>query len=717
MTCGPPAAHLTLPVGASGRERLAASILPHMRAQAHSDPAVRSRGPAWRDTLPYLATLAAFGAFSFLSGGYVVTRAAPIAIAWLVAAAAWVWVMPVQPRPSRLYVGALAALACYTVWAGLSILWSFGPDLSWTAFDYAAFYLGVATVLGVTPTGRIQVRLAGVGFLAVTVAVGCYAFAGKALPDLVTHAHTYARLDSPVGYWNVLALLMVMALPVAVSVAARRAAPLLLRAAAAAAAIPLAFTFVFSFSRGGVLVLTVALVVYFALTDRRLASIASLAAIAAPVATALWYVRDLGTLFTATNDDVLRTAQGHTLLRWSLLALAAAFVLQLGLASLERGIRWPRTLRIAAGAVILAGFVLGAGGGALVYVDRQGGTEWLHERYDALASDSDTRGTADSPGRLLSLNTGRPPLWRHALQQYEAGPKLGTGAGTYRFSYYRFRTGGGVTKHAHSQWLNALSELGVPGLASFVAAMALLLAAALRGLRRGRRDRERALLAALQAGSVAFVVHMTWDWDWDMAAAGTALFLVAAASSSFITWRDAAGSTAGAAGALPDGTDRDDGGPAREEQDAPESRPRAADSPARIFASGLLLLVAVSWLPPYLADRAQNRAVDESAKGDVAAAVESARSARRWDPLAADPLMTLALLEQQQGRNHAALKTLRAAASLQPQNFEVHYQLGLLLEGVFGRREQAAAAFRRALELNPHDESSAYELEALSAGG
>ena len=40
---------------------------------------------------------------------------------------------------------------------------------------------------------------------AVAVAVGVYAFLGKVVPDVVTHAHTYARLDSPVGYWNVLA--------------------------------------------------------------------------------------------------------------------------------------------------------------------------------------------------------------------------------------------------------------------------------------------------------------------------------------------------------------------------------------------------------------------------------------------------------------------------------------------------------------------------------
>lgn len=694
-----------------------------MRDRAQSDLVPGSPPSSWLDAFPYLVTLLAFGGFSFLSGGYVMTRAAPIAVAWLLVASVWVWVPRVRRRPSRLSLAALAALACFTLWAGLSVLWSFGPDLSWVAFDYAALYLAMGAVLMSSATGRAQLRLAGYGFLAVTVAVGCYAFAGKVLPDVVTHAHTYARLDSPVGYWNVLALLMVMALPVALSLATRRGAALVLRGLAAAAAVPLAFTFVFSFSRGGVVALAVVLVAYFALTDRRLSGVASLVVIAASVAGALWRVKGLESLFTATTDDALRTLEGHALLRWALLALLAAFLLQVVVAAVERGVPWPRAVRVAVGAVVLTGLVIGGAGGALVSVDRQGGTEWLRDRYDALAGDSDTRGSADSPSRLLSLNTGRPPLWRQALEQYDAGPKLGTGAGTYRFTHYRFRTVGGITKHAHNQWLNALSELGVPGLAAFAAAMALLLAAALRGLRRGRRDPERALLAALQAGLVAFVVHMTWDWDWDMAAASSAFFLIAAAAASYITHRGAPptpfgqtegdepepGSAVSVVGA--------DAGVGRGEAGAPARRPRAARAPARILASGLLVLLAVSWLPPYLGDRAQNRAVEQAAKGDAAAAAESARSATRWNPLAADPLITLALVEQQLGRNREALDTLRSAVALQPQNYDVHYQLGLLLERAFGRKKEAAAAFRRALELNPRHESSAYELETLAAGG
>jgi O-Antigen ligase len=658
-----------------------------MPDQAQPDRLAPARWSAWRDALPHVVTLAAFAAFTFLSGGYILTRAAPVAVAWLLAAAIWVWFLRMRRRPSRLYVAAMIALGAYTCWAGLSVLWSFGPDLSWVAFDYAALYLAIAALLGVTATGRLQLRVAGYGFLAVAVAAGCYSFAGKVLPEVVTHAHEYARLDSPIGYWNVLALLMVMALPVALSLAARRDAALGLRALAVGAAVPLAFTFVFAFSRGGVVALVVALVGYFALTDRRLPSFAAMVALVTPVALAMWQVRDLDTLFAATNDAALRTLQGHTMLRWSVVALVAAVLLQVAAVLVERAIDWPGRVKTVAGAAVLVGLVLGIGGGSAVYVQKQGGTEWLRARYDAFVADSDTRGTENSAGRLLSLNTGRPPLWRQALEQYEAGPKYGTGAGTYRFTHLRFRKTLGVTKHAHSQWLNALSELGIPGLVSIAAAMALLLAATLRGLRRGRRDSERALLAAIQAGLMGFIVHMSWDWDWDMGAAGAALFLLAATAAAYITHRD-----------------------------GPPWQPRTNAVPIRVLACGLLVLVSLSWLPPYLGAVAQNRAVERAGAGDVTAALASARDAARWDPLAVDPLITVALVEQQLGQNRQALDTLRSARALQPQNYRVHYQLGLLLARAYARRDEAAASFRRALELNPLDESSAYELKALAGG-
>ena len=203
----------------------------------------------------------------------------------------------------------------FVAWVGLSVLWSLGPDLSWMAFDLAALYLVVAAVVGLTPVRRLQLVVAAAGFLVVAVAVAVYAYLGKVLPDVVTHAHTYARLDSPIGYWNVLALMMVMGLMVVLALAGDRRVPAVWRTLAATAGVPLCFTFFFTLSRGGWIALAVALVVYFALSTTRLASLATLVAMAAPVAAVLWRVRDLGTLFQATTDDALRTQQGHILLR------------------------------------------------------------------------------------------------------------------------------------------------------------------------------------------------------------------------------------------------------------------------------------------------------------------------------------------------------------------------------------------------------------------
>ncbi len=66
---------------------------------------------------------------------------------------------------------------------------------------------------------------------------------------------------------------------------------------------------------------------------------------------------------------------------------------------------------------------------------------------------------------------------------------------------------------------------------------------------------------------------------------------------------------------------------------------------------------------------------------------------------------------QQLGRNREALERLQEAARLQPQNYEVWYDIGVLQHETFGRDKAARAALRRALGLNPLDAASRYELE------
>ena len=252
-----------------------------------------------------------------------------------------------------------------------------------------------------------------------------------------------------------------------------------------------------------------------------------------------------------------------------------------------------------------------------------------------------------------------------------------------------------MVKHAHSQWLNVLSELGLIGLGLFVVAMGAFVVAAFRRLFRDRRDVDRSLLAALQAGALAFVIHMSWDWDWDMAAATLTFLLFAGTAASYIGAR-------GRPNELPDAGSRELG------------TKRSYGWATRALTSGLLVLLLVSWALPYLSQRAYSAALVASGNGRTTVAEADARRAHRLDPLAVDPLITLALVQQQLGEGRVALATLDQAVRLQPQNYEVYYQRGLLYMNVLGDYAAAEQQFRTALRLNPHDGLTLTELQLLT---
>jgi Flp pilus assembly protein TadD len=360
----------------------------------------------------------------------------------------------------------------------------------------------------------------------------------------------------------------------------------------------------------------------------------------------------------------------------------------------------------------------------------------VKDKAHALVTDAESEQDVNAAGRLFVVSSnGRIPLWKEAARQSRYVRLAGTGAGTFPFTHERFREGGGVVQHAHSQWFNVLSELGVVGLVLFAAAVVLFVAAMVGNPFARRRDSLQPLLVALQAGVVVFFVHMSWDWDWDMAAVGTAAFVFIAVVVSYRRTRDAderraaraaarAAETASGPLATTDASPetasaaRPDAEPAGREESRTaagvRSRRRRRGWGLRVVASAALLLLAAVWLPPYLAGRAQDAAVAAAADGRIPAALTAARRAASLDPLAAGPLLTQAALLQQQGRIRAALMKLREAARLQPQDFEVWYALGKLQEGSLGQPAAARASFTRALALNPLDGASRFELERLS---
>jgi O-antigen ligase len=169
-------------------------------------------------------------------------------------------------------------------------------------------------------------------------------------------------------------------------------------------------------------------------------------------------------------------------------------------------IRMPvRVLWFAAAGLILA-LVLSAG--------------WIWQRMDSTTEDS----SADLSQHLRSAanistdqsNLERINRWKCALRMYTVKPVVGWGPGTYQFNYAPFQkasertaisTDFGDAGNAHSEYLGALSESGLPGALFFLLITVTAVITGIRVWYRGRRGREGIFVPALLTGLITYAVH------------------------------------------------------------------------------------------------------------------------------------------------------------------------------------------------------------------
>lgn len=114
-------------------------------------------------------------------------------------------------------------------------------------------------------------------------------------------------------------------------------------------------------------------------------------------------------------------------------------------------------------------------------------------------------------------NVERLNRWKCAWRMFLEKPLLGFGPGTYQFFYgeYQVRsdlnyhsTYSGDKGHAHSEYLNYLSETGLPGLLIFVGILIAALRTGLRVIKRSRKDKMTYHLAlVLLMGLCTFAIH------------------------------------------------------------------------------------------------------------------------------------------------------------------------------------------------------------------
>jgi hypothetical protein len=425
---------------------------------------------------------------------------------------------------------AIGALGLYAALTLASALWSHSSGRALIELDRACLYLLALILFGTVRASASNMRWLIRG-LALGASIVCLAgLISRVAPDVWHTAPDVAneRLSYPVTYWNALGLLatlgIVFALHLTCSLGERRSVRVL-----AAAVLPLlAATLFFTFSRGAMAAGAVGLVVYVLLA-RPSALLSGVLATAPPTAALILIAYHANLLDTVDPTTPAAVAQGHRVALAALVCVVACAALRLGLAAqldphLRRsgGEPWMSArARVAT--------IGGAATAAVVVMLALGAPQGLAHDWNRFFSGATPRGNHGDLRQRLSdpSNNGRSELWQVALQGFAAAPVHGSGAGMYQTIWDLKRPRFGFNVNAHSLYLQALAELGVPGLVLLV----VLVGAVLGGLGVRARGPRRSLYGALLAGGVVWAMHAGVDWDWEMpvitlpffAAAGLAL--------------------------------------------------------------------------------------------------------------------------------------------------------------------------------------------------
>ena len=557
------------------------------------------------------------------------------------------------PRPAlpREAVLALVFLVAFVAWNGISVLWSIQPDRSWAYLNRGLVYIAFAVVgLWLGPWVR-QWAYVLAGALALPLG---WAVLGKAVPALGSSGRI-ARLSSPIGYWNALGLLFAMALPLAVWLAARREHRHWLRAAGVVYIYALVVGLLLTYSRGGVLAAGAAIVLWLVFGSPRVESAAALLlGGGAGLGVAAWAFTRPG-LTTDRAEHSLRAHDGAWFaVVFCLAAVAVAALAYLGSLAEERRPLTDARRRLV-GRVALGVLCLGVAVGLVALAVETKPQGWFRD----FASQPTNASLQGGPQHLANASSSSRWLWwKEAWRAWEGQPWRGTGAGSFELTHRLLRTNTIVVTEPHNLPLQFLSETGLVG---FLLALVSIAAASV-GVARRLRGREPAAVA-LAVLAAAYVLHSLVDFDWDFVAVTAPLLL--------------------SVGALL-------GGPAVRDE------PRLVWSPV---PAAVAVVVALSLLTPWFAERATDSARSAIADGRPLRAYRDARDARSLNPLALDPLLVQAAALEQLGDFQAARARYLEAVRLQPLNWRSWYWLGRFEEGQedWGR---ALPPLKRAVQLD-----------------
>jgi hypothetical protein len=564
---------------------------------------------------------------------------------------------------------AVTALGLYTLMTLASALWSHAASRALIEFDRAWMYLLVLVLFGTVRASTENLRRLIWGLSAGASIVCLAGLTSRVLPNVWHTAPSVAnqRLSYPVTYWNTLGLLaalgIVLSFHITCSLQERRPARIL-----AAAVTPLlAATLFFTFSRGAIAAGAIGLLVYVLVarpSGLLTGALATLPATAVLVLVA-YHANLLDTIDPTTPAAV---SQGH---RVALVAGVCAIVCA-GLRLLFAIAVDPRLRRHAGRAWIGRGARAATLGGvsvlAIAAILALGVPHSVAHDWSRFMSGAGTHGSnGDLRARLSDpSNDGRTDLWRVALHGFSASPLHGYGAGMYQTLWDRNRPHFAYVINAHSLYLQAMAELGIPGLALLL----ILLGAVFVGLARRAHGPRRSLYGALLALCAVWALRAGVDWDWEMPVVTLGFFAVAGAALSPLRRRGEARERGWTSELGEVGEGHETGARAHAHGWVPGAGSR--------MALGLLCLLAL--VTPVLIIGSQRRlgeAENALYEANCAKASSAALSSIGWLDVRPEPYEIVGFCDLHRGQPRQAVSAMREAVKHDPGSWETYYALAL----------------------------------------
>jgi O-Antigen ligase len=566
-----------------------------------------------------------------------------------------------RARVPRAAVVCAALLLAFAVLAGISSGWAPSAERAFGELDRLLLYSGLL-LLPVLFTRAGEAWRWADGMAAATAVIALAAVGQRCFPGIFPADHladvlpnAATRLSYPLGYWNGLAIFVGLGVPLLLraAVSARHAA---VRALAIAPIPVIAGTMYLSSSRGGVAVGVVAALVFVVLSGRVRAALAlAVAGIGSAAAIAVLNARPL--LVDGPFDTSKAESQG---LAAALLILAICAVCAVAYAALtavasERS-RVPSLVWVLVAIALVVGIVAADPGKRI-------------DDFKAPPQAQTLPGGIPVDTHLSSGNgSGRWQFWSAALDQFSDQPVTGGGAGSYEPWWAQHGDLDWFVRNAHSLWLETLGELGVIGFLLLAGAFVVALFAGAR-----RLSGDRTTVAALLAVVVGFVAGSALDWVWQLPAVAALAML--------------------AIGLLV--------GPAT----ASATEARATDPPPVRFGTRAAIVLGAwailcSQALLFLTTREVDASQKAAARGDLAGAVERARSAESIEPWAASPRLQLALVHEEAGDLPRARGEIAAAIERDSED----WRLQVVASRLALKSGDVPAARRflvRARELNP----------------